>query len=199
MLGMDKDPLECTSGCESGWTMYLDQTFGKPSSLSTKKAAFPIKNDRFIEGGGGFDEEEKGKEEEEDLSMVSDASSGPPHFHEDDEYYNENVCFCSTCSTALAKRSYKRRRLQIKEPHHPSFLDDTASSHVFSFPKSSFTPTNKQVCMENVLDFSIGFSATHLKGKSALQKHFNFLQKSLPGKPASAKPVCREESRNKTW
>ncbi|XP_077233473.1 protein SOB FIVE-LIKE 5 [Tasmannia lanceolata] len=198
MLGMEEEPLECSSGCESGWTMYLDQSFGKPSSLSAKETDFQ----GFVEeNSGGFGEGNKGEEEEEeedDLSMVSDASSGPPHLPKDD-FFNESICFCSNCSTKLAKKRDKKRRLQTKKQHHPSYLDDTASSNVFSFPKRSFTLTNKQASMEDILDFSIGFSATHLKGKSALQKQHNFFQKSLPGKPTSEKPVCREENKNKIW
>ncbi|XP_058068933.1 protein SOB FIVE-LIKE 5-like isoform X2 [Magnolia sinica] len=165
-------PLECSSGSESGWTMYLEnQSFGrKPTSLSFKQAGLPHKND------GIFEEEE---EEEEDLSMVSDASSGPPHFHDDDDCFDENGCFCSASyspSAALVKKNSKRERVEgEKQQQHPSLLDDTASSHVFSFSKKNVT-NNKQTSMEDVLDLSIGFSATHFKAKSTLQKQYGFLQ-----------------------
>ncbi|XP_077216914.1 uncharacterized protein LOC143851390 isoform X1 [Tasmannia lanceolata] len=193
MLGIEEEE---PSGCESGWTMYLEQSFGEPSSISAKKAKLLVRKGGFVEEKSGGFVEETGEEEEEDLSMVSDASSGPPHFYEDDEYYDENVCFCSACLTTMAKKSNNKRRIQTEEPHHPSFLDDTASSHVFSFPKSSFTLTNKQAAVEDVLDFSIGSSATHFKGKSALQNYYSHLKKSPHGKPTLAKPVCREERRN---
>ncbi|XP_077216915.1 uncharacterized protein LOC143851390 isoform X2 [Tasmannia lanceolata] len=148
MLGIEEEE---PSGCESGWTMYLEQSFGEPSSISAKKAKLLVRKGGFVEEKSGGFVEETGEEEEEDLSMVSDASSGPPHFYEDDEYYDEN---------------------------------------------SSFTLTNKQAAVEDVLDFSIGSSATHFKGKSALQNYYSHLKKSPHGKPTLAKPVCREERRN---
>ncbi|KAL8130969.1 hypothetical protein AgCh_007045 [Apium graveolens] len=54
---------ECSSGCESGWTAYLDQssnsTYDKYKSERTKRVTL--------------------QDEDEDLSMVSDASSWPRH------------------------------------------------------------------------------------------------------------------------
>ncbi|KAF8406191.1 hypothetical protein HHK36_008271 [Tetracentron sinense] len=177
---------ECSSGCESGWTMYLDQ-----SSLSANPCKGGV---GFVNESGVFckDYKEKGameEEEEEDLSMVSDASSGPPHFNEDEDYCNENGCFSSASSAAaLVNKSGKRRKMeghqrQQQEQLHPSFLDDTASS------PNNFKFTNNQASMENVLDFSQGFSATQNEERSIFYKHFAFLQSSLPGKPTSAKPV----------
>ncbi|KAF8365102.1 hypothetical protein HHK36_032894 [Tetracentron sinense] len=158
-------PSECSSGCESGWTMYLVH-----SSLS----ANPFKR------GGGF-------VDEEDLSMVSDASSGPPHFLEDEEYWDDATeWFCSASSAAALEKSSKRRKMdhrQQQQERHPSFLDDTASS------PNNFTLANNEDLMENVLDFSQGFSATKNEGRSAFEKHFVSLQSSLPGKPPSPKPV----------
>ncbi|GAB2247107.1 hypothetical protein Droror1_Dr00006989 [Drosera rotundifolia] len=72
-----------SSGCESGWTLYLDHSHysnlivyddgnRKPAGRVHGKKA-PFNND---------DEEEddiEEEEEEEDMSMMSDASSGPPH------------------------------------------------------------------------------------------------------------------------
>ncbi|OVA05895.1 hypothetical protein BVC80_1701g38 [Macleaya cordata] len=172
---------QCSSRCESGWTMYLNHS-GSPNHCK--------RSSDFVDEGGFFGEEYKAKEEEveeeeeeEDLSMVSDASSGPPHFHEDEDYCDENGCSCFSSSTAaLAKKSGKRQKIkdqhQQKQEHHPSLLDDTASSPLFSFSKIN----NQQAAvMENVLDFSQGFSATHFKGRSTFQKHFGFLESSLPG------------------
>ncbi|KAJ8638271.1 hypothetical protein MRB53_012538 [Persea americana] len=173
-------PLECSSGSESGWTMYLDQSFGRPTSLSAKGAGL---HGRFV----GEEEEE----EEEDLSMISDASSGPPQFHEEEDNCYDNGCFCSASSTALVTKISKRSRAEAKEKtEDSSYLDDTASSHVFLFSKNSSEVTNNQLSMEDAFDFSVGFSATHFN------KYSNIVQSSsIPVQPTSAKPVCREEGR----
>ncbi|XP_010939021.1 protein SOB FIVE-LIKE 5 isoform X2 [Elaeis guineensis] len=204
MLGWEEEEesSECSSGCQSGWTMYLDQSDEPPTSLPFKVAASI---------------EQEGEEEEEDLSMVSDASSGPPHFPEEDENhyyshpntcYNGNGClfYASTLPTAsaapLANNGGKRRRVEGKEQRESSSpLDDTASSPLFSFPNTSFNATSNNVkpSMENVLEFSCGFSATHFKGKSALHKQMGYLHSSAPATPTPARPVCRDESERKIW
>lgn len=162
----DSFPLECSSGCESGWTMYLDQSCGKPISVPSKRADFhgmfeeDEREDDKEEILGGFGEEE---EEEDDLSMISDASSGPPQFHEDD-YSDETRFFFSASSAALMKNNSREGRARAEKQVETSpFLDDTASSHVFSFSKSNFNLTSKQSSVEDALDFSIGFSATNFK------------------------------------
>ncbi|PIA29405.1 hypothetical protein AQUCO_06000049v1 [Aquilegia coerulea] len=152
---------ECSSGCESGWTMYLDHSSQRNCG-------------GFVDENGFFCEEYKAKEykeeeDEEDLSMVSDASSGPPHCHEDEEFCDENGCFSSSVSsaTALAKKTNKRQKiksptknLQQQQQQYHSVLDDTASSAIFSFSKSNVTLTKQQASRDNVIDFSQGFSAT---------------------------------------
>ncbi|XP_038990431.1 protein SOB FIVE-LIKE 6-like [Phoenix dactylifera] len=203
MLGVeaDEESSECSSGCQSGWTMYLDQSDEPPTSLPFEKAA-------------SIEQEE---EEEEDLSMVSDASSGPPHFPEEDDncyYSHSNTCYNGTgclfyastlptaSAAALAKNGGKRRRVEGNEQRESSsLLDDTASSPLFSFPDTSFNATSNNVrpSMENVLEFSCGFSATHFKGKSALHKQMRYLHSSAPAKPTPARPVCRDESERKLW
>lgn len=117
---------QCSSGCESGWTLYLEQ------SLQLNHNAFSHATSQFH---GEDNHEYKAKKakkeeaEEEDLSMVSDASSGPPHLPD----AQDNGSFYSASKAAkLGKRSKKRQK--VKEyPHLPSFLDDTASSSVFDF------------------------------------------------------------------
>lgn len=121
---------QCSSGCESGWTLYLDQ-----SSVSGNECR---------RAGRVLDEEDCGRknaelgqqDEEEDLSMVSDASSGPPHFDKDDEdCYDENGCFCSTSMAAKKSQKKKIKETCTKQQH--SSLDDTASSPVLSSSKAS--------------------------------------------------------------
>ncbi|URD73443.1 hypothetical protein MUK42_26092 [Musa troglodytarum] len=117
---------DCSSGCQSGWTDYLDQSCGEcPQPLVCGK-------------GGSFEEEE------EDLSMVSDASSGPPHFPAEDEhsccYLRSSTCFqgggclCSAL-TPVAGLAKKRRVEPEQQIQRSSPLDDTASSPLFSFSK----------------------------------------------------------------
>ncbi|RZB43775.1 hypothetical protein D0Y65_054023 [Glycine soja] len=127
----------CSSGCESGWTLYLENSFLNQNAAASHRG-----------GTEGFYEEEhkdkRFKGEEEDLSMVSDASSGPPHFPDYDEaYFNEEVngCFYSASNKAvkLAKSGAKKQKVKENQQHlqdqqHlPSFLHDTASSPVFDF------------------------------------------------------------------
>ncbi|KAL5988257.1 hypothetical protein ACLOJK_036020 [Asimina triloba] len=165
-------PLECSSGCESGWTMYLEnQSFGrKPTtSVSSKQpGCLPCQTDH----DGIFQRVEDGEEEvpveEEDLSMVSDASSGPPHMLDEDECFDESGYFWAASypsSAALAKKSSKRKATQAQDKQqHPSLLDDTASSHVFSFSKSFSEANNKHSAREDVLEFSHSEESRELKG-----------------------------------
>lgn len=127
---MDTLASECSSGCESGWTLYLDR------SLNTSQSHTPSL---------GCYEETKHKKaqniedsDEEDLSMVSDASSGPPHLpYDDDVYFNEkdNVVKKHKKGTKKQKvRENKQHAIAVEDQQHlPSFLHDTASSHVFDF------------------------------------------------------------------
>ncbi|XP_059644278.1 protein SOB FIVE-LIKE 5-like [Cornus florida] len=169
---------ECNSGCESGWTLYLEHSF-----LSSHKA----NNGSYVnheEKKAAKDEED----EEEDLSMVSDASSGPPHFHEEGDYGSYyNGCFNYNAPidhVTLPKNSGRIRQKIVKEDRRrkahdqeqPSFLDDTASSPIFNLSNNNFTLNNNQAPMENILEFSQGHSATHFEGRSAFQGHFGFFQ-----------------------
>ncbi|GMI83717.1 hypothetical protein like AT4G33800 [Hibiscus trionum] len=150
---------ECSSGCESGWTNYLEQSFlsANPSKKKNVKKS-------------GFCEEE----EEEDLSMVSDASSGPPHFYEDKGYSNDGnqlyyeymvpqgVTLNKNGGGKRHRNKQQRRSLQVHED------DDTATSPFINYSKNK----NNQAPM--------GFSATHFEGGSNFEGHFGFLQSSSP-------------------
>ncbi|KAA0064452.1 hypothetical protein IC582_015448 [Cucumis melo] len=168
------------SGSESGWTMYLDQSYT---------------SDHRFNGGSGGSENYKAKEakarteeeedEEEDLSMVSDASSGPPHYIEDNEelfYNNGYSSYAISASELERKKSQKGKRNGRNQQH--SYLDDTASSPVYGYTKANKinTATSNKALEENPVDFSQGFSATHFKRKSALRKHLGFYrsEKSAP-------------------
>ncbi|KAG2401368.1 protein SOB FIVE-LIKE 5-like [Vigna umbellata] len=167
-----------SSGCESGWTLYLEQSFLNQNASSHQG------------GTEGFFEEEhkdkrfKGEDSgEEDLSMLSDASSGPPLFPHYDSYFKEDVngCFYSASKAVkLAKSGKKKQKVkenQHLEDQHLTFLHDTASSPVFDFSTDNVTRGNQQTSVGSVVDYSQGFSATYFMGRSSFQEeHFGFLQ-----------------------
>ncbi|EEF52266.1 protein SOB FIVE-LIKE 5 [Ricinus communis] len=167
---MNMSASQCSSsGCESGWTLYLDQ-----SSLS---------KNQYQNFGGFVDGNEYARAEnddddyeEEDLSMVSDASSGPPHYCEDDE---DQYCYDSSKKNKNKQKCKEYRRSQQQQY---SYLDDTASSPVLSKKAAG---KNNEASVDHVLEFSQGFSATHFKGKYSLKKHFGFFQSE---KSASKEP-----------
>lgn len=121
---------ECSSGCESGWTAYLDQ-----SSNSTYDMYRSERSKRVTL-----------RDEDEDLSMVSDASSGPRH----DNYHEEkdNNCFRNFSYLVSASEQGKIRKCDTKIKENKGkfiedcCLDDTASSHVLSFSKASLLPSS---------------------------------------------------------
>ena len=149
---------ECSADCESGWTLYLEQSLlSNPNSKHGNKTSFVDAESAGLCGKGKNtreeseeeeeeEDEEEEEEEEEDLSMVSDASSGPPHFHEDESYFNyDNGHFYpSLKGTALLNNgaNYRQKKKEhSRQPRHrqdqelPPFLDDTASSPAFNFSK----------------------------------------------------------------
>ncbi|KAG7024309.1 hypothetical protein SDJN02_13123, partial [Cucurbita argyrosperma subsp. argyrosperma] len=163
------------SGGESGWTMYLDQSY--------------TSDHRF---GGGVDgvKEAKARAEEadeEDLSMVSDASSGPPHYLEDNEelFYNNgysSYAYSASDSTINCSKEEKKKSKKSKQNgrnQQPSYLDDTASSPVYGYGKASKikAATSNKALEENPVDFSQGFSATHFK--AVLASLFHVLVKAM--------------------
>ncbi|CAK9141372.1 unnamed protein product [Ilex paraguariensis] len=160
-----------SSGCESGWTLYLEHSFlyQQPSHRANGKDHLVIEEKR-----------PKYKDEEEDLSMVSDASSGPPHHHDDEDDVNDDKrCFYhppidATLPKNIARKKKKKESRRRKFQEQQSFLDDTASSTLFNFSKTN------QASMES-LDFSQGYSTTHFEGRSAFQGHVGFFQSSLSG------------------
>ncbi|RZR78954.1 hypothetical protein BHM03_00004516 [Ensete ventricosum] len=135
----EANPSITRSGCQSGWTTYLDHSSCEPLVYS-KGGVFH-----------GKEEEEEEEEEEEDLSMVSDASSGPPHFQEEDEHWfyylhsstGDNGCLCSSLAPTaeLAEGGGKKRRVEPKQQRkHSSLLDDTASSPPIRSSKARSVP-----------------------------------------------------------
>ncbi|GMJ00581.1 hypothetical protein like AT4G33800 [Hibiscus trionum] len=156
---------ERSSGCESGWTTYLEQSFSSDVSFgkNSKQELLPVPD-------------------EEDLSMLSDASSGPPHFYEDDDnQHRYTVPKVATLNKNVGKRHKNKQRSRQTVDHQqlPSLLDDTASSPLINFSK-----TNTHASMEESgFHYPQGFSATHfqVQGGPALHDHFGFLQPSQSG------------------
>lgn len=155
-----------SSGCESGWTLYLEHSFLNQNASSHHK------DKRFKDEDSG----------EEDLSMLSDASSGPPLFPHYDSYFKEdvNACFYSASKAVkLAKSAKKKQKVkenQHLEDQHLTFLHDTATSPVFDFSTvcSVFWP-----CM--------------LFPPFNVFSHSSFLNK-FPGQCCKGQPtnICRE-------
>ncbi|KAK4258859.1 hypothetical protein QN277_005259 [Acacia crassicarpa] len=183
---------ECSSGCESGWTLYLEHSL-LSKDVSHKDASFIGGNDGFYEDKDkrAREEDTTEEEEEEDLSMVSDASSGPPHFLDDETYFNEdNGFFHSESKVAkMAKTAKKKPKVEEHEPcrdqHLPSCLDDTASSPVFDFAMNN----GAQASIESVIEYSQGFSATYFEERSSIQDHhypsYNHLYQKMNFRTAS--------------
>lgn len=172
--GMVAADSECSSGCESGWTLYLENSFVTCCKDNNFEAEKSLKQKQ---------EEEEEEEEEEDLSMVSDASSGPPNFHQEEEY-GHNIINGSHYFAPInnPKINSKRQKPKEKKQQQLSVLDDTASSPIFDFSNNNFSINKNTKSVENVLDFSQGYSTTHFQGRSAYQEHYGYFQSSLlPG------------------
>ncbi|XP_054788008.1 protein SOB FIVE-LIKE 5-like isoform X2 [Prosopis cineraria] len=161
---------ECSSGCESGWTMYLEQSFLNQNGSHRDNRFYDECKEKRV-----LDEEEEAMDE--DLSMVSDASSGPPHFPDDED----NGCFYPQISSKTAKpqKTGKEKKKVEENQHLVSLLDDTASSPVYDFSKNSVTMTNQQGSTESFLDYSQGFSATYFEERSSFPDHFGYMQSSM--------------------
>ncbi|CAJ2630407.1 unnamed protein product [Trifolium pratense] len=168
---------ECSSGCESGWTLYLEHSYGDTKYIGGTEGYYGKHKDKRVTN--------EYSEGVEDLSMVSDASSGPPHlpYDDDDAYFNEkhNVVKQNKSGSKKQKVRENKQHLVQDQQNLPSFLHDTASSHVFDFSTNNVGGTNQQNYTGNMVDYSQGFSASnYFEGKSSYQdEQFGFLQPSI--------------------
>ncbi|CAH9116617.1 unnamed protein product [Cuscuta epithymum] len=198
---------ECSSGCESGWTLYFENSY-IPSHHSCDDDNSHSQGHEFVARKSGFcQENEEEEEEEEDLSMVSDASSGPPHFVEEDNYgqysHNHGCSYYHHAtplqpSPALPNKTHVKslrsnenmRRKNIIEKQAAA-LDDTASSPIFNFSNNNFAMDCQATVDNGVLDFSQGYSTNYpnnvlLQGGSVYQEQCGFYLPSLvPGNQLS--------------
>ncbi|CAN8327334.1 unnamed protein product [Cochlearia groenlandica] len=161
--------ISSNSGCESGWTLYLDHSVYSSSSPS----CFEIRNrskDSWYQNYVHNQEQED--DEEDDLSMISDASSGPRNI-----YVEDSVKKISNVGSK--KQSKKENKRRDYEKLNSINLDDTASSHMLQ--KSVGGNKIEQKFQESTLDYSQGFSATdHFQDKTAFQEEqYGYLQNSF--------------------
>ncbi|KAK1391552.1 Angiogenin-2 like [Heracleum sosnowskyi] len=160
---------EGSSGCESGWTGYLDHTSNATGT------AYEYDKSHWRSTGLNADHQNQGTE---DLSMISDASSGPRDMYDGDK----SSAYFSASASGLEHGKKKQKTKMKDKKLENTYLDDTASSPV----KNKFGPfghsNNQASIMQNQ-----SYSATQHKGKSGLGKHFGFLKSSVSGKPASHK------------
>ncbi|EYU37562.1 hypothetical protein ABFS82_02G045600 [Erythranthe guttata] len=196
MFGNDVD-RECSSGCESGWTLYLQHSSSSPY-LSCNINNNYQEHDSAIDAGRRrrrrniteeakrLKEEDDEEEEDEDLSMVSDASSGPPHnnnLHEQDYSYGGNGFFCkyavdedrNNSNAVISRKKNRDNRRRIKPGQDQStLLDDTASSPFFDFSDKTFTHHPPP---ENIPEYSQGYSSTvQFEVRPPYQEHYDFFQ-----------------------
>jgi len=115
---------ECSSGCQSGWTTYLDDH----SSYSRGTARF--------DGKAARQPYYCDYSEEDDLSMISDASSGPRQQSSAGNDVEGGGGAAAAAAHANAERRGRREaaaadRRQSKRAAAASLLEDTASSPAF--------------------------------------------------------------------
>ncbi|KAG0465806.1 hypothetical protein HPP92_019970 [Vanilla planifolia] len=163
-LEEEKGFSECSSGCQSGWTVYLSPTTTPTGERETSAV----------------------EEEEGDLSMLSDASSGPPHIKEDSFHW----LVPSSKKRRVFEREQKKKMMG-RHKEHSSFLDDTASSPLQCYPKTVYSSNNHPV--EDVFELSCGFSGNHDKGNAALRKKNVCPHPIVPLNPATVYGEKSEE------
>ncbi|KAL1564542.1 protein SOB FIVE-LIKE 5-like [Salvia divinorum] len=156
---------ECSSGCDSGWTLYLQQ-----SSIS----ADPYDREDESPEHRTKRSNQEDEDEDEDLSMVSDASSGPPQLHEEEGCgrNDKNGCFYNYTTTVSKPLSERKKTRRKKVQEHSSLLDDTASSPLYNKARS-------EASVENVveMEYSQGYSSTQFEVRPPYQEeYYGFLQ-----------------------
>ncbi|XP_073272877.1 protein SOB FIVE-LIKE 5-like isoform X1 [Primulina huaijiensis] len=180
---MNISTSECSSECESGWTMYLDQT-----SNSTDRFTRDFSKNWEENAADSYAYQDQ--EDDEDLSMVSDASSGPPpHLQEYENYAaegrgggGEKQFFRGYASSVSEDSNKKKIKQKSKAKETRDYqrqqnfcLADTAISPVFHFPQDNVAPSG----------FSQVFSAANFENESIPKKQTGFLKSSTNGKSGS--------------
>ncbi|KAL8141077.1 hypothetical protein V2J09_007098 [Rumex salicifolius] len=170
---------EWSSGCDSGWTFYLNESISQSPNQHQKSSRKSFHDHHHHQNyTPNIDDDEDG---EEDLSMVSDASSGPPHIH-----YEEQ---CKEINNGFGFRYSSSKKNKAKEN---SFLDDTASSSALNYPNGCINQSNNQ--------HAFGFSQGNgLMGKSAFGDQIGISTHGRQQEQAEAsKQVASKEAKVKT-
>uniref|UniRef100_A0A7N0SXG9 Uncharacterized protein n=1 Tax=Kalanchoe fedtschenkoi TaxID=63787 RepID=A0A7N0SXG9_KALFE len=152
---MNTSSSDFSSGCESGWTTYLNQS-GSSSKTTRRRRGMSMKM-----MCGEYEEENWSKGYcggEEDLSMVSDASSGPRQYQDEEE--REGFGRSERNNSASEAQRKTKRNGKVRDR---SQLDDTASSHSMNKQSSTYN---------NTANGHEGSAASLSKGKPIQKKYF---------------------------
>jgi hypothetical protein len=112
---------ECSSGCQSGWTTYLDDDRSSYSYSYDDTAQQHQQQPCY-----GCDY----SEEEDDLSMVSDASSGPRQQHSAGSGQGA-AALANARADRMLQPAAARRKSNMAAAVASTLLEDTASSPAF--------------------------------------------------------------------
>ncbi|XP_021729816.1 uncharacterized protein LOC110696783 isoform X1 [Chenopodium quinoa] len=147
---MDIAASEWSNECESGWTVYLEESYiPRTNNIGDYHQSYRLNSTHNDDDGV------------EDLSMVSDASSGPPHFlHQEVDQQSYSRKSSKKSDKRSKKSSKEHKKVASKQQHH---LDDTASSPGITHSKIYDN--------SSTMDFSENLSATHYQGNSSYNNH----------------------------
>lgn len=216
LLGMEGDARvaaavagsECSSGCQSGWTTYLDDD----------RSSYEYSYDHAV-GFHSLPQQQQQpcyvcvfSDEEDDLSMVSDASSGPRQQHSAGSDEGAAAALPSPRAARrgnrMAQPAAARRQSKVAATVASTLLEDTASSPaVFRHSKSKVTSSpeadgygsaaGSMMDVGNAAEFSCGFFAT-TTGFEFESSCLNmsplggYLYSPAPVKPMSTRQVFRD-------
>ncbi|GER40217.1 structural constituent of ribosome [Striga asiatica] len=159
---MNLSSCEYSSGCESGWTMYLDQLSNSIDHHNYNHQYQDNKNGEFANQEHDDDDDD----DDEDMSMISDASSGPPHFHHNDASASASASADAATSaysqyygyytpsiyedTNNTNKSNTKETISRSKKHQSLCLDDTASSPIYDFSQDNVAPSHDYSQVVNI-------------------------------------------------
>lgn len=202
---------ECSSGCQSGWTTYLDDdrsSYEYSHSYDDAARFHGMPQQQPCYGCDYSDE----AAEEDDLSMVSDASSGPRQQHSAGSEEGAAALVNARAvrrGSRMVEPAAARRQSKMAAAVASTLLEDTASSPAFfrhSKVMSSPEANNgyggaaaSMMEMSNAADFSCAFFATAgyefeppLNVSSQLGGYLQVQYSPAPVKPMPTRQVCRD-------
>ncbi|KAK4804050.1 hypothetical protein SAY86_003867 [Trapa natans] len=177
---------QCSSGGESGWTLYLDDEDEVDSSG-------PVQLFRGVPRAVGYGPAGKSwnwKDEDandESLSMVSDASSGPPYYEIEDWscHLNRGGGFAADSGRKSGMDKNTTRLQADAGGRHPHY-EDTASSQYQK--KNSKVPNIYSPEKHALYNFSRSYSIPNLQTKRENEKkHYYGLQPPAADEKSTSK------------